>query len=58
MMLPKSIKEHNPNWQEIPDHPHRLLIIFSSRSEKSNSLFNLIRHQADFDKTYLHAKYP
>ena len=22
------IKEHNPNWTEIPDHPYRILIIW------------------------------
>ena len=21
------IKEHNPNWPEIPDHPYRILIV-------------------------------
>ena len=23
----ENIKEHNPNWPEIPDHPYRILII-------------------------------
>ena len=27
-------KEHNPNWPQIPDHPHRILIIGSSGSGK------------------------
>ena len=22
----QNIKEHNPNWPEIPDHPYRILI--------------------------------
>ena len=22
-----NIKEHNPNWSKIPDHPYRILII-------------------------------
>ena len=22
-----NIKEHNPNWPRIPDHPYRILII-------------------------------
>ena len=35
-------KEHNPNWSQIPDHPCRILIIGSSGSGKTNSLFDLI----------------
>ena len=23
----EDIKEHNPNWRQIPDHPHRIMII-------------------------------
>ena len=23
----ENIKEHHPNWPEIPDHPYRILII-------------------------------
>ena len=23
----ENIKEHNPNWPQIPDHPYRILII-------------------------------
>ena len=57
MILQKTnIKEHNPNWQQIPDHPYRNSIIGSSGSGKTNSLFNLISHQPDIDKTYLYAK--
>ena len=37
----ENIKEHNPNWPQIPDHPHRILIIGGSVSGKTNSLFNL-----------------
>ena len=22
----EDVKEHNPNWPEIPDHPYRILI--------------------------------
>ena len=29
-----NIKKHNPNWQEIPDDPHRMLIIGGSGSGK------------------------
>ena len=54
----ENIKEYNLNWLQIPDHPYRILIIGSYRSGKTNSLFNLISHQPDIDKIYLHAKDP
>ena len=37
-----NIKEHNPNWSQIPDCPYKILIIWGSESGKTNSLFNLI----------------
>ena len=46
----ENIKEHNPNWPEIPDEPYRILIIGGSDSGKMNSLFNLINQQSDIDK--------
>ena len=58
MMLQKDIKEHNPNWPQIPDHPYRILIIGGSRSGKTNSLFNPINEESDIDKTYLNVKDP
>ena len=54
----ENIKEYNPNWTQIPDHPYKLLRIGDSGSEKINSLFNLISHQPDIDKIYLYAKNP
>ena len=54
----KNIKEHNPNWQQIPDLPQKILIIGGSGSGKTNSLFNLISQQPNIDKIYLHAKDP
>ena len=48
----ENFKEHNPNWFRIPDHPCRILIIGSSRLERTNSLFNLIGCQLDVDKSY------
>ena len=54
----KNIKEHNPNWPEIPDHPYRILIIGGSGSGKTNKLLNLINQEPDIDKTYLYAKDP
>ena len=50
------IKEHNPNMQQIPHHPYRMLIIESFGCRKTNSLINLINQQTDIDKTYLYTK--
>ena len=52
----ESKEKHNSNWPQIPDHPYRILIIGDSGSGKTNSLFNLIYHQPDTDKPYLHVK--
>ena len=46
-----NIKGHNPNWPQILDHPYIILIIRGSGSGKTNSLFHLISHQPDIDKT-------
>ena len=50
MLRKKPIKEHNPNWPQIPEHPYRILIIGGSGSGKTNSLFNLINQQPDIEK--------
>ena len=57
-VVKENIKEHNPSWPQIPDHPYRILIIGGSGSGKPNSLINLINHQPDIDKIYLYAKDP
>ena len=54
----ENIKEHNPNWPQIPDHPYRILIIRGAGSGKTNSLFNLINWRSDIDKIYLYVKDP
>ena len=54
----ENIKEHNPSWPKIPDHPYRKLIIRVSGSGKTNWLFSLIRQQPDIDEIYLYAKDP
>ena len=54
----EDIKEHDPNWPEIPDHPYRILIIGRSGSRKTNALINLINKKTDIDKIYLYAKDP
>ena len=41
----KNIKEDNPNWPQIVDHPHRILIIGGPRSGKTNSLLKLVSNQ-------------
>ena len=50
--------ENNRNWPYTPDHPYRILIIGGPGSGKANVLLNLIEHQPDIDKIYLHAKDP
>ena len=52
----ENVKEHNPNWPQIPDNPYRILIIEGSGSVKTNSLFNPISQQLDIDKIYLYVK--
>ena len=54
----EDIKEHNPNWPEIPDHPYRILIIGGSGSGKTNASLNLINNEPDIDKISLYAKDP
>ena len=47
----EDIKEHNPNWSEIPDHPYLILIIEGSGSGKTNPLLNLLNNEPDIHKT-------
>ena len=54
----EDIKEHNPNWPKIPDHPYRMLIIGGSGSRKTIALLSLINHEQDIEKIYLYAKDP
>ena len=48
--------ENNETWSYIPDHPYRSLIIEGSKSEKTNSLIDLIYEQNGINKIYLYAK--
>ena len=62
-VMKENIKDHNPNWLQITNHPYRILIIGGSGSGKTNALFNLIKIQDDDDysiinKIYLHVKDP
>ena len=56
--IKENIKEHNPNWPEIPDHPYRILIVGGSGSGKTNALLNLINQEPDIDKIFIYAKDP
>ena len=38
----ENIKEHNPNWSQIPDHPYKILITEVSVYGKTNSVFLII----------------
>ena len=49
--------ENNEKWSYIPDHPYRTLLIEGSKSEKANSMINLINEQNDIDKICLYAKH-
>ena len=54
----ENIKEHNPNWPQIPEHPYIILLIAGSGWGKVNSFFNLISQQPYIHKIYLYAKDP
>ena len=49
----ENIKEHNPNWPQIPDHLYRILITGGSGSGKKNSLFNFINEESDIDNFFI-----
>ena len=51
----ENMTQHNPNWP-VRDDLHRMLIIGSSGSGKTKSLFNLISYQPKIDKIYLMLK--
>ena len=49
----EGIKEDNPNWPKIPDHPYRILKIGGSGSGETNALLNLINNEPSIDKISL-----
>ena len=53
-----NMKEHNPNWLQLVDHPYRILITGGSESGKKNALLNLINHKLYTDEIYLYTKDP
>ena len=54
----EDIKEHNPNWLQLPDHPYKTLIVEDSGSGETNALLKLTNNEPDIDKMYLYAKDP
>ena len=48
----KDIKEHNPNWPEMPDHPYRMLSFGGSETGKTNALLSLINHEPSIDNFF------
>ena len=52
-IVEEDIKEHNPNWPEIPDHLFRILIVGSSGFGKTNGLFNQISQEPNIDQNFL-----
>ena len=52
------MKEHNPNWPDIPDHPYRIIIVGGSGSGKTNASLNLIIHEPDIETIFLYVKSP
>ena len=54
----EDIKENDPYWPEIPDHPYKILIVGSSGSGKTIALLNLINTEPDIDRIFLYAKVP
>ena len=48
-----NIKEDNPNYPEIPDHPYRILVTGGSGSGKTNALLNLVNHEANINNFFI-----
>ena len=47
----EDIKEHNPTWPEIPDHPYLILMTGGSGWVKTDALLNLINNEPDIVKS-------
>ena len=52
------MQKNNPNWQDIPNHQYKILIVGGSKSGKTNALLNLTNVEADIYKISLYAKDP
>lgn len=58
--LKKSTKLGSPSWPKLPHYSYRIFIIGDSikKSEKTNSLLNLIKFQVNIDQIHLYTKDP
>ena len=59
----ETIKNHNPNWPQVPDYPQLILILRGSGSRKTNVFLDLIKQKDDndysaIDKIHLYVKNP
>ena len=54
----EDMREHNPNWPELPDHQYQILIIGGSGSGKTNALLNLINNEPDINNFFLYSRDP
>ena len=54
----ENTKNHTRNWPQIADLWYGILTIRGSGFGKTNTLFNLIRHQLDIDNIYVYVKVP
>ena len=43
-VIKENIKEHNPNWPQIPNHPYRILITGDSGSGKKKFINSPARY--------------
>ena len=50
------IKEDNPNWSEISNHPYRIIIVGGSGSNKTNALLKVINHELDINNFFIYTK--
>ena len=57
-IISKNQTQHDSNLPHIQYHLYRIPIIGGCGSGKTNTLLNLISHQPNIDKIYLHAKDP
>ena len=54
-VVKENIKEHNPNWPQIPDHPYRILIIgilINKRENTGLKHLNNSEYTNDMDNIY------
>ena len=54
----QNVKQHSPNWPEVPEDPYSILIVRGSGFGNTNALLNLTNNEPDIDKIYLYAKDP